>query len=140
MEGSIPQFAGVTPGQSVCSVVSARSALTSPQPAGHKDQVYSCDQCGHEANVTVDLKKHKAEEHKNSAYTCIQCGLEDAGTAPLKKHKKQSYKDSAYSCSQCQAEANSTDEEEQQEEQEEQDEEEEGGLDVREEGRLTFAN
>jgi hypothetical protein len=89
----------------------------------------------------VDLKKHKAEEHKNSAYTCNQCGLEDAGTAPLKKHKKQSYKDSAYSCGQCQAEANSTDEEEQQEEQEEQDEEEEGGrLDVREEGRLTFAN
>ena len=99
---------------------------TYPQPAGHKDQVYSCDQCGHEANVTVDLKKHKAEVHKNSAYTCNQCGLEDAGTASLKKHKKQSYNDSAYSCGQCQAEANSTDEEEQQEEQEEQDEEEEG--------------
>ena len=87
VEGSIPQFA-----------VSAR---TSPQPASHKDQVYSCDQCGHEANVTVDLKKHKAEKHKNSAYTCNQCGLKDAGTAPLKKHKKQSYKDSAYSCGQC---------------------------------------
>ena len=69
---------GRVPGQSVCSVVSARSALTSPQPAGHKDQVYSCDQCGHEANVTVDLKKHKAEVHKNSAYTCNQWGLEDA--------------------------------------------------------------
>ena len=92
-------------------------------------------------SVTVDLNKHKAEEHKNSAYTCIQCRLEDAGTAPLKKNKKQSYKDSAFSCGQCQAEANSTDEVEQQDEQEEQDEEEEGGrLDVREEGRLTFAN
>ena len=89
---------------------------------------------------TVDLKKHKAEVHKNSAYSCNQCGLEDTGTAPQKKHKKQSYKDSAYSCGQCRAEANSTDEEEQQEEKEEQDEEEEGGLDVREEGRLTFAN
>ena len=60
--------------------------------------------------------------------------------APLKKRKKQSYKDSAYSCGQCRAKANSTDEEEQQEEQEEQDGEEEGVLDVREEGRLTFAN
>ena len=58
----------------------------------------------------------------------------------MKKHMKQSYNDSAYSCGQCRAEANSTDEEEQLEEQEEQDEEEEGGLDVREEGRLTFAN
>ena len=143
--GTIPSCGGehppgVTPGQSVYSVVSADSALTSIQQAGHKDQVYSCDQCGHEANVTVDLKKHKAEVHNNSAYTCNQCGLEDAGTASLKKHKKQTYKDSAYSSGQCQAEANSTDEEEQQEEQEEQDEEEEEGLDVREEERLTFVN
>ena len=45
-----------------------------------------------------------------------------------------------YSCAQCRAEAKSTNDEEQQEEQEEQDEEEEGGLDVREEERLTFAN
>ena len=81
-----------------------------------------------------------AEVHKNSAYTCNQCGLEDAATAPLKKHKKQAYKDSAYSCGQCRAEANSADEVELQEEQEEQDEEEEGGLDVREEERLTFTN
>ena len=78
-------------------MVSADSALTSPQPASPKDQVYSCDQCGHEASVTVELKKHKAEVLKNSAYNCNQCGLEDAGTANLKKHKKQSYKDLAYS-------------------------------------------
>ena len=125
-------------------MVGADSALTSPQPASPKDQVYSCDQCGHEASVTVELKKHKAEVLKNSAYNCNQCGLEDARTANLKKHKKQSYKDLAYSCGQCRAEAKSINDEEQeeeQEEQEEQDEEEEGGrLDVREEGRLTFAN
>ena len=76
---------GVTPGQSVCSVVSADSALTSPQPAGHKDQVFFCDQCGHEANVTVDLKKHKAEVHKNSAYTCDQCKYMANKTESIKR-------------------------------------------------------
>ena len=101
VEGSIPQFAGVTPGQSVCSVVSARSALTSPQPASPNDQVDSCDQCGHKANVTVDLKKHKAEVHKNSAYTFDQCKYMANKTEYQKKHTEYEHKDFKYYCEQC---------------------------------------
>ena len=108
MEGSFPQFAGVTLGQSVCSVVSANSALTSPQPASPNDQVYSCDQCGHEANVTVDLKKHKAEVHKNSAYTCDQCKYMANKTEYQKKHMAYEHKDSKYYCEQCELENSRT--------------------------------
>ena len=99
---------GVTPGQSVCSVVSANSALTSPQPASPNDQVYSCDQCGHKANVTVDLKKHKAEVHKNSAYTCDQCKYMANKTEYQKKHTEYEHKDSKYYCEQCELENSRT--------------------------------
>ena len=101
MEKSNPQFAGVTLGQSVCSVVSAKSALTSPQPASINDQVYSCDQCGHEAIVMVDLKKHKAKVRKKSAYTCDPCKYMANKTEYKKKHTDYEHKDSKYYCEQC---------------------------------------
>ena len=92
VEGSNPQFAGVTPGQSACRLC----PYSSPQPAGPNDKVYSCDQCGHEANVTVNLEKHKAEVHKSSAYTCDQCKYMANKTEYQKKHTYYEHKDSKY--------------------------------------------
>ena len=89
-------------------MVSANSALTSPQPASPNDKVYSCDQCGHEANVTVDLNKHKAEVHKNSAYTCDQCKYMVNKTEYQKKHTEYEHKDSKYYCEQCELENSRT--------------------------------
>ena len=90
------------------SVVSANSALTSPQPASPNDKVDSCDQCGHKANVTVDLKKHKAEVHKNSAYTFDQCKYMANKTEYQKKHTDYEQKDSKYYCEQCELENSRT--------------------------------
>ena len=89
-------------------MVSANSALTSPQPASPNDQVYSCDQCGHEANVTVDLNKHKAEVCKNSFYTFDQCKYMANKTEYQKKHTNYEHKDSKYYCEQCELENSRT--------------------------------
>ena len=108
VEGSIPQFAGVYPGQSVCSVVSADSALTSPQPVSPKDQVYPCDQCGQEANQTGNLKRHKAEGRKCLAYTWGQCAHGASSTNKVKKHLDHKHKDPGYSCHQCKPKTSKT--------------------------------